>query len=67
MVRVGDYSGYMVVETDSLADLHYVTSTFAGFEFEIEPVLDVMDAVAAEMKGIEYCKKNASQAGRDPQ
>jgi hypothetical protein len=60
VVRVGDYGGYMIVDTDSVADFHFVTSTFAGFEFKVEPVMDVMDAVAAEMKAIEYRKKNAS-------
>jgi hypothetical protein len=60
VVRVGDYGGYMVVETDSAADIQYVTSVFAAFEFKVEPVLDVMDAVAAEMKAIEYLKKNVS-------
>jgi hypothetical protein len=60
VVRVGDYGGYMIVETTNPSDIHYVTSTFAGFEFKVEPVLDVMDAVAAELKAIEYRKKNAS-------
>jgi hypothetical protein len=60
VVRVGDYGGYMIVETDKPADIHYVTSVFAAFEFKVEPVLDVMEAVAAELKGIEYRKKNVS-------
>jgi hypothetical protein len=60
VVRVGDYGGYMVVETDNPTDIHYVTSIFAVFEFKVEPVVDVMDAVAVEVKAIEYRKKNAS-------
>jgi hypothetical protein len=28
--------------------------------FKVEPVVDVMDAVAVELKAIEYHKKNAS-------
>jgi hypothetical protein len=59
VVRIGGYGGYMVIETDSPADMHYVTSVFAAFEFSVELVLDVMDAVAVEMKAIEYLKKNA--------
>jgi hypothetical protein len=31
VVRVGDYGGYMVVETDQPADIHYFTSVFARF------------------------------------
>jgi hypothetical protein len=60
VVRVGDYGGYMIVETDKPEDIHYVTSVFAVFEFKVEPVVDVMDAVAVEIRAIEYRKKNAS-------
>ena len=59
VVRVGDYGGYMIVETDNPKDIHYVTSVFAVFEFKVEPVVDVMDAVAVELQAIEYRKKNA--------
>jgi hypothetical protein len=60
VIRVGDYGGYMVMETDSVADIHYFTSYFAVFEFKVEAVVDVMDAVAVEMKAIEDRKKNAA-------
>lgn len=60
VIRVGDYGGYIVVETDNPADIHYFTSYFAVFEFKVELVVDVMDAVAAEVKAIEYRRKNAS-------
>ena len=60
VIRVGDYGGYIVVETDRIDDIHYFTSVFAAFEFKVEPVVDVMDAVAAELKAIEYRKKNVS-------
>ena len=58
VVRVGDYGGYMIVDTENPADIHYFTSIFAVFEFKAEPVVDVMDAVAVELKAIEYRKKN---------
>jgi hypothetical protein len=60
VIRVGDYGGYMVLETDKPTDIHYLTSVFAAFEFKVEPVVDVMDAVAVELKAIEYRKKNVS-------
>ena len=60
VVRVGTYGGHMIVETDKPTDIHYFTSVFAVFEFTVEPVVDVMEAVAAEVKAIEYRKKNAS-------
>ena len=60
MIRVGDYGGYMIVETERPTDIHYFTSFFAVFEFKVELVVDVMDAVAAEVAAIEYRKKNFS-------
>jgi hypothetical protein len=59
VVRVGDYGGYMIVETNQPADIHYFTSVFAVLQFKVEPVVDVMDAVAVELQAIEYRKKNA--------
>ena len=54
VVRLGEFGGYAVVETDAPADLEYLTTVYAGFSFTVEPVMDVMDAVAAETRGIEY-------------
>ena len=59
VVRVGDYGGYIVVETDKPEDIHYFANVFAVLEFKVEPVVDVMDAVAVELQAIEYRKKNA--------
>lgn len=58
VVRLGEFGGYMVVETDSPTDIEYVTSVFAVFQFKVEPVVDVMVAVAAQTLAIEYRKKN---------
>jgi len=54
LVRVGEFGGYAIVETDDLAELHKATTIFAVFQFRVEPVLDVMDAVAAEAEGIAW-------------
>lgn len=54
VVRVGDFGGYMVVETDDLAAVHRLTSTFPGFRFRVETVLDIQDAVTAEVEAIEW-------------
>lgn len=59
VARVGEFGGYMVVETAKPSDIHYVTSVYAGFSFKVEPVLDVMDAVAAENQAIDYRRKLA--------
>ena len=54
VVRVGEYGGYAVIETDNVSDIHKLTSTFAIFKFRLEPVLDVMDAVAVEATAIAW-------------
>ena len=60
VVRVGEFGGYMVLETDNVADVQKLTTTFAVFQFRLEPVMDVMDAVAAEAEGIAWREANAS-------
>jgi hypothetical protein len=60
VVRVGEFGGYMVLETDSVADVQKLTTIFAVFQFRLEPVMDVMDAVAAEDEGIAWREANAS-------
>jgi hypothetical protein len=60
VIRVGEFGGYMVLETDNVADVQKLTTTFAVFQFRLEPVMDVMDAVAAEDEGIAWREANAS-------
>jgi hypothetical protein len=60
VVRVGEFGGYAVLETDNVADVQKLTTTFAVFQFRLEPVLDVEDAVAAEVEGIAWRESNAS-------
>jgi hypothetical protein len=43
-----------VVETDNPADIHKLTSVFAVFQFRVDSVMDVMDAVAAESEVIAW-------------
>ena len=59
VVRVGEFGGYMVLETDNVADVQKLTTTFAVFQFRLEPVMDVMDAVAAEAEAIAWRDSNA--------
>src|SRR5208282_6478455 len=46
--------GYMVFETDNIADIHFLSTALAGFTFQLEPVIDVMDAVAVELQAMEW-------------
>ncbi len=64
VVRVGEYGGYMVLETDDIAGIHQLTSTFAAFKFRVEPVMDVMDAVAAEVEAIKW--RDSVEPPRNP-
>jgi len=59
VVRVGEFGGYAVLETDNVADVQKLTTTFAVFQFRLEPVMDVMDAMAAEEEGIAWRDSNA--------
>ena len=54
LVRVGEYGGYAVLETENLSDVHRLTTVFAVFQFRLQPVIDVMDAVAAENEAIAW-------------
>lgn len=54
LVRVGEFGGYAVVETDDPGALQRLSTAFAIFQFQVEPVLDVMDAVAAESEAIAW-------------
>ncbi|MGY1680667.1 DUF3303 domain-containing protein [Geodermatophilus sp. SYSU D01176] len=54
LVRLGEFGGYAVIETDEPADLEYLTTVYAPFSFTVEPVMNVMDAVAAQTRGVEY-------------
>ena len=54
LVRLGEFGGYAVIESDEPADLQYLTTVYAVFSFTVEPVMNVMDAVAAQTRGVEY-------------
>lgn len=60
VIRVGDWGGYMIFETDDhLADIHFLSTALAGFTFQLEPVIDVMDAVSVELQAMEWRGKVA--------
>lgn len=48
LVRVGEYGGFAVIETDDTEAVHQLTSTFAVFDFALHPVLDIGPALGAE-------------------
>jgi hypothetical protein len=51
-VRVGEFGGCAVLETDNVAEVQKLTTTFAVFWFRLGPVLDVTDALEPEAEGL---------------
>lgn len=47
VVRRGDTGGYAVFETENLEVVHRATEVFASFNFHIEQVVDMDEALAA--------------------
>lgn len=54
VVRAGSTGGFAVFETDDLAAVHEATAVFSGFNFHIDPVLDIEDALAAGGVAVEW-------------
>jgi Domain of unknown function (DUF3303) len=54
VIRVGEWGGYMVLETDDMAAIHKLTTILAVFQFRLEPVIDVTDAIAAELEAMKW-------------
>lgn len=54
VVTVGNYDGVAILETDDVSAIHQMTSTFAVFDFTVQPVLDVADAIAPEAAALEW-------------
>jgi hypothetical protein len=53
VTRIGSWSGYMIAEVDDISRVQPLTTAMASFEFHIDPVIDVPDAVALEMEGMQ--------------
>jgi hypothetical protein len=54
VVKVGVWDGYILAETDDLAAVQMITTIYPAFRFEVQPVIDIQDAVAAEMSGMNW-------------
>ena len=54
VVRSGDTGGYAVVETDDLALVHDAVEVFSGFNFHIDPVVDIDVALAGKGVAMEW-------------
>jgi muconolactone delta-isomerase len=54
LVRVGDYGGYLVIETEDVRAVHKLTSAFPAFRFRVDSVLDIGEAVPVELEAIAW-------------
>ena len=54
VARSGDTGGYAVIETDDLEALRDAMEIFSGFNFHIDPVVDIDMALAARAVAIEW-------------
>ncbi len=52
LVRMGEYRGFMVIETDNVLSVHKSTSAFPAFQFKVDVVADIQPAVNAEVEAI---------------
>lgn len=54
LVRLGEWGGHMLVETNDAAAIHRLCSTFPAFEFRVNAVLDIQEAVDVELQAIAW-------------
>jgi muconolactone delta-isomerase len=49
VIRVGDWGGYLLVETTDVAAIHQLSTMLPSFEFRVEQCMDLQDAIKAEL------------------
>ncbi len=54
LIRVGDWGGYMLVETDDLLQVHKLTTALPSFAFEVRPVVPLADAIRVELEAMDW-------------
>ena len=53
-IRVGDWGGYMLVDSDDPVAVHKACSTFPAFEFQVRAVIPAEDAIRVELEAIAW-------------
>ena len=54
VIRVGDWGGCMIAESSDGIALHKLATMLPAFSFEVHQVMDIQDAVAAELEMMEW-------------
>ena len=52
LVRVGEFGGFMLIETEDMLAVQKLTSAFPAFQFRVDAVVDIEPAVSAEVEAI---------------
>ena len=52
--QVGKWSGFIIADVDDLAAVQKVTSIFPTFVFDVYPVMEIGEAVQAELEAISW-------------
>ena len=50
VIRVGDWGGYMLADSEDPLEVHKLCSMLPAFEFEARPVIPIEDAVRSELE-----------------
>jgi hypothetical protein len=50
VIRVGDWGGYMLVETSDPVSIHKLTTLLPAFEFRVDLVVDIQTAMDTELE-----------------
>ena len=50
VIRVGDWGGYMLLESNDIVPIHKLSTALPSFEFKLEAVFDIKDAVTLELE-----------------
>jgi len=54
VIRVGDWGGYMLADSEDPLEVHKLCSMLPAFEFEARPVIPIEDAVRVELESIAF-------------
>ena len=56
VIRVGDWGGYMLLETTDMPSIHKLSTMLPSFEFRLEHVIDIDEAISAELEMMAWRK-----------
>jgi hypothetical protein len=54
VIRVGDWGGYMLVESTDPIAIHTLTTLLPSFAFDVRPVVPIEDAIRVELEAMAW-------------